>query len=219
MHRVGLLHRVGRLDAARCEIVAQRRDWRAGGLRLAQASGHAHDQVVVDGHGNRKLEYRELGPHGELAIRIGIISDTHGLLRPAALDALRGSDRVVHAGDICDPAILHELARIAPLTAVRGNNDFGDWADALREVETVDAEGLRIGIIHDAKALGEAARTGGWRAIVAGHSHRPLCEMRGGVLHFNPGSAGPRRFSLPITVGEIVAERGTLTGRIIALSV
>jgi putative phosphoesterase len=140
------------------------------------------------------------------------------LLRPAALDALRGSDRIVHAGDICDPAILRDLAKLAPLTAVRGNNDFGDWADALRDIETIEVGDLRIGVVHDAKSLGDTARIGRWRAIVAGHSHRPLCEMREGVLHFNPGSAGPRRFTLPITVGEIVVERGALAGRIIPLS-
>ena len=140
------------------------------------------------------------------------------MLRPAALDALRGSDRIVHAGDICDPAILRDLAKLAPLIAVRGNNDFGDWADALRDIETIEIGDLRIGVVHDAKSLGDTARIGRWRAIVAGHSHRPLCEMREGVLHFNPGSAGPRRFTLPITVGEIVVERGALAGRILPLS-
>jgi predicted phosphodiesterase len=103
------------------------------------------------------------------------------------------------------------------VTAVRGNTDFGEWADALREVETIDVEGLRIGIVHDASSLRGAARAG-WSAIVAGHSHRPLCEMRDGVLHFNPGSAGPRRFTLPIAVGEIVVDRGALAGRIIPLT-
>ena len=152
------------------------------------------------------------------AIRIGIISDTHGLLRPEAVDALRGSDLIVHAGDIGDASILQALSLLAPVTAVRGNNDFGAWADALREVEIVALEDVRIGVVHDVKAL-EAAQFGRWKAVVAGHSHRPLCEPRNGVLHFNPGSAGPRRFSLPVTVGEITVRRGTLTGRIIGLSV
>jgi putative phosphoesterase len=138
------------------------------------------------------------------------------LLRPAALDALRGSDLILHAGDIGDPSILRELSLLAPVTAVRGNNDFGDWADALHEIETVALEDVRIGVVHDVKSL-NAAQLGGWNAVVAGHSHRPLCDTRDGVLHFNPGSAGPRRFSLPVTVGEIVVRRGTLTGRIIGL--
>ena len=152
-------------------------------------------------------------------IRVGVISDTHGLLRPAALDALRGSDLIVHAGDIGDPSILRELAALAPVTAVRGNNDSGDWADALREFETVAAGDVRIGLVHDVKSLLAQQRTLAWNVIVAGHSHRPACEMRDGVLHFNPGSAGPRRFSLPVSVGEIVIERGALTGRIITLAV
>lgn len=140
------------------------------------------------------------------------------MLRPQALDALRGSDRLVHAGDIGDPSILRALARIAPVTAVRGNNDFGAWADALREVETIAIADLCIGVVHDAKSLG-LAPPGSWQAIVAGHSHRPLCEVRDGVLHFNPGSAGPRRFTLPVTVGEIVVEGSVLRGRIVDLSV
>ena len=154
-----------------------------------------------------------------VAIRIGVISDTHGLLRPAALDAMRDSDLIVHAGDIGDPSILRALAALAPVTAVRGNNDFGDWADALRDVETIVAEGTRLGLVHDVKSLGPQHRALAWNAIVAGHSHRPLCEMRDGVLHFNPGSAGPRRFSLPVSVGEIVIDGGMLTGRIVTLAV
>jgi len=140
------------------------------------------------------------------------------LLRPAAVSALRGSDLILHAGDIGDASILRALAELAPVTAVRGNNDFGAWADALREIETLEIQDARIGVVHDAKALapGHAA---GWHAVVAGHSHRPVCDMRNGVLHFNPGSAGPRRFTLPVSVGEIVVERGTIAGRIIELSV
>ena len=157
-------------------------------------------------------------PGKDFAIRIGVISDTHGLLRPAAIDALRGSDLIVHAGDIGDPSILRELSLLAPVTAVRGNNDFGDWADALREIETIALDEMRIGVVHDVKSL-NVAQLGRWNAVVAGHSHRPLCEMRDRVLHFNPGSAGPRRFSLPVTVGEIAVRGGVLAGRIIELSV
>ena len=134
------------------------------------------------------------------------------------MEALRASELIVHAGDICDPSILHELSLIASVTAVRGNNDVGHWADALREVETLEVAGVRIGIVHDRNSL-RAAHTRGWQAVVAGHSHRPLCETRDGVLHFNPGSAGPRRFTLPVCVGELRIERGTIAGRIIELSV
>jgi len=124
----------------------------------------------------------------------------------------------MHAGDICDPAILDELSTIAPVTAVRGNNDLGEWAQALRDFETLEAGGVHVGVVHDVKSL-DARRIARLHAIVAGHSHRPLCETREGVLWFNPGSAGPRRFSLPVSVGEIVVDRGALAGRIIELSV
>jgi putative phosphoesterase len=139
------------------------------------------------------------------------------LLRPAAVDALRGSDLIVHAGDIGSAAILRELATLAPVTAVRGNNDVGAWASDLRDVETIELAAARIGVVHDVKTLA-AARGRGWNAVVAGHSHRPLCKMCDGVLHFNPGSAGPRRFSLPVCVGEIVVDGDALEGRIIELS-
>ena len=152
------------------------------------------------------------------AIRIGVISDTHGLLRPAAVEALQGSDLILHAGDVGSEAILRALAAIAPLTAVRGNNDAGPWAEALREVETIELPDAVIGLVHDVKSLSPAA-CHGLNVIVAGHSHRPLFETRDGVLHFNPGSAGPRRFTLPVSVGEIVVGPGTLAGRIIELSV
>ena len=137
------------------------------------------------------------------------------MLRPAAVDALRGSDLIVHAGDIGSAAILRALEALAPVTAVRGNNDAGAWAAALRDVETIDVAAVRIGGV---KSLGRDGSSG-WHAIVAGHSHRPLCDVRDGVLHFNPGSAGPRRFSLPVCVGEIVVDGGRLAGRIIELSV
>lgn len=124
----------------------------------------------------------------------------------------------MHAGDIGDASILRALARIAPVTAVRGNNDFGAWADALHEIEAIALADLCIGVVHDANSLGTGLPES-WDAIVAGHSHRPLCEARDGVLHFNPGSAGPRRFTLPVTVGEIVVDGGALRGRIIDLAV
>lgn len=134
-------------------------------------------------------------------LRIGLISDTHGLLRPEALEALRGSDRIVHAGDIGDAGILEALARIAPVTAVRGNNDTGPWASRIRETETLTAGGVEIHVIHDISRLAGDPAAQGMSVVVSGHSHRPAQAIRGGVLYINPGSAGPRRFSLPVSVG------------------
>jgi uncharacterized protein len=149
-------------------------------------------------------------------VRIGLISDTHGLLRDEALAALQGSDRIVHAGDIVDPRILDALARIAPLTAVRGNNDKGTWADALPETAVLRAGEVSIFVIHDLKTMpgGAAARH---QVVVSGHSHQPKVERRDGVLYVNPGSAGPRRFKLPISVGRLRIAGTTVTAELIDL--
>lgn len=146
-------------------------------------------------------------------VRIGLISDTHGLLRPAVLDWLRGSDRILHAGDICGPQVLDALSAMAPVTAVRGNNDVGDWARRLREIERLDIEGVTILVVHD---LAQLRRTGPGDAqvVLSGHSHKPLVEQRGPVLYVNPGSAGPRRFKLPIAAGELRIERGSVQAAI-----
>lgn len=135
--------------------------------------------------------------------RIGLLSDTHGLLRPEALAFLRGSDHIVHAGDICDPAILAALAALAPLTAVRGNNDHGAWAEALPEAVTVDIGGVRLHVLHDLAQLQPGLAAAGVQVVVAGHSHRPRIAHEGGLLQVNPGSCGPRRFSLPVAAGEL----------------
>jgi putative phosphoesterase len=142
--------------------------------------------------------------------RVGLISDTHGLLRPQALDFLRGSDCLIHAGDIVDPAILERLAELAPLTSVRGNNDHGAWARALPETATVTVDGVTIHVIHDLKELDIDPVASGVRVVVAGHSHKPSCVLRDGVLYVNPGSAGRRRFSLPISVGELLIDEGRI---------
>ena len=141
--------------------------------------------------------------------RIGLISDTHGLLRPEALEALRGSERIVHAGDIGDPRILDALGAIAPLIAVRGNNDRGAWAARLPSVAHVSVAGVQLLVIHDLAQLERDPAAEGIGVVVAGHSHRPSIERRDGVLYVNPGSAGPRRFHLPIAVAmlEIAAAR------------
>ena len=137
--------------------------------------------------------------------RIGLISDTHGLLRPAALTALAGSDRIIHAGDIGDPAILEALAAIAPVTAVRGNNDRDAWAAHIPETAVLAIGAWSILVVHDVNTLAGNPATAGHHAVVAGHSHQPKHEQRGSVHYVNPGSAGPRRFRLPISVGLIEA--------------
>lgn len=151
------------------------------------------------------------------ALRIGLISDTHGLLRPEALEYLRGSDHIVHAGDICDARVLEELAAIAPVTAVRGNNDWGAWADRLPEEERITLGGIVIHAIHDVGQLRIDPHAEGVDVVVYGHSHKPQVDRRDGVLFVNPGSSGPRRFTLPIAAGELVVEQGVVSARTVDL--
>jgi uncharacterized protein len=148
---------------------------------------------------------------------IGVISDTHGLLRPEAVDALRGVDRIIHAGDIGAPEVLAALAAVAPVTAVRGNNDRAAWASLIARTQVVDADGVLIYVIHDVAELDVDPAAGGFGVVVAGHSHQPMNEQRGGVLWFNPGSAGPRRFKLPIALGRLTIEAGRVRGDIVTL--
>ncbi|MED5620154.1 metallophosphoesterase family protein [Ideonella sp. BN130291] len=152
-------------------------------------------------------------------MRIGLISDTHGLLRPQALEALRGSDHIVHAGDIGGPQILAALRELAPLTAVRGNNDRAPWAQGIAATETVLMADWRLHVLHDLKELDIDPAAAGIRVVVSGHSHRPLVQQRNGVLYVNPGSAGPRRFKLPVTVAELVVEGPLVRARIVALAI
>ena len=147
-------------------------------------------------------------------IRVGLISDTHGLLRPEAANFLRGADLILHAGDVCERRVLDELASIAPTTAVRGNNDRGPWADALAEEELVQVGGALVCVVHDLATLSIDPGAAGVRVVVHGHSHSPLVEERGGVLFVNPGSAGPRRFKLPISVGELMIDGSETSARI-----
>lgn len=135
--------------------------------------------------------------------RVGLISDTHGLLRPEAVAFLRGSDVIVHAGDIGDANILSELNAVAPVTAVRGNNDKGPWANAIAESQTLQVGDVSIYVLHDLARLDLDPVAAGVRVVVSGHSHKPAVQTRNGVLYVNPGSAGPRRFSLPIAVAEL----------------
>jgi len=149
--------------------------------------------------------------------RIGLISDTHGLLRPEALVFLRGCDHVVHGGDIGEQRILEKLAAIAPVTAVRGNNDTAMWAQDVPETALVDLGGVRLYAIHDLARLTIDPVAAGVRVVVSGHSHRPLAQERDGVLYINPGSAGPRRFKLPISAAELLLDGDAVTPRIVEL--
>ena len=150
-------------------------------------------------------------------MRVGVISDTHGLLRPEAVRALRGSDLIVHAGDIGGPDILDSLRALAPVHVVRGNNDRDGWARQLPDTDVFTAGGVRLLVVHDLATLVRDPAGEGLRAVIAGHSHQPRNEKRAGILYFNPGSAGPRRFSLPVTVGRLDIEDGKIVARIIPL--
>jgi hypothetical protein len=139
----------------------------------------------------------------QLHSAIGLISDTHGLLRPEALDALRGSDLIIHAGDVGKPEILERLRAVAPVVAVRGNIDTADWALALPLTAIVEAQSARIYVLHDVKQIDRDPVAAGFHIVVSGHSHQPGRSERKGVLYVNPGSAGPRRFRLPISVARL----------------
>ena len=138
---------------------------------------------------------------------LGLISDTHGILRPEAVAALQGADRILHAGDIGDPKILDNLAEIAPVIAVRGNIDTQPWSRTLPETELVEVQGVTIYILHDRSKLDLKPEAAGIAAVISGHSHQPKIEEINGVLYINPGSAGPRRFSLPISVGKLQIQK------------
>ncbi|MGF6968207.1 putative phosphoesterase [Paraburkholderia sp. WC7.3g] len=140
------------------------------------------------------------------AARIGLISDTHNLVRPEALRYLDGCDAIIHAGDICNPDVLDALARIAPLTAVRGNNDTGDWAASLPTHARLTVQQVTILVVHDIAGLDCVPQHDGIRVVVSGHSHKPSIAERDGVLYVNPGSAGPRRFKLPVCAGRLMVE-------------
>jgi uncharacterized protein len=147
-----------------------------------------------------------------VSLTIGVISDTHGLMRPEALDALAGVDHIVHAGDIGGPEILAALRAIAPLTAVRGNNDRGAWTTnaALADTEVVTVGGQILYVLHDLAELDLDPAVSGFAAVITGHSHKPAIRHERGVLYFNPGSAGPRRFHLPIALGRLRVDAGGL---------
>jgi putative phosphoesterase len=151
-------------------------------------------------------------------LRVGLISDTHGLLRPDARAFLLGCDYIVHGGDIGGPRILDELAVIAPLIAVRGNNDTEPWAARLPVTEMIRVGNVFVYVIHDLAELDIDPGAAGVRVVVSGHSHKPMIEERDGVLYVNPGSAGPRRFKLPISVGEIMVSGSAVNAQLVDLA-
>jgi len=151
-------------------------------------------------------------------VTVGIISDTHGLLRKEALDALQGSDLIIHAGDVGSPAVLERLSAVAQVRAVRGNVDTGVWACALPEAEIVDSGGVLLYVLHDVHTLDLDPAAEGFQAVISGHSHKPQQQRRDNVLFLNPGSAGPRRFNLPITLVRLYIRGGTLEPEFVDLT-
>lgn len=148
---------------------------------------------------------------------IGVIADTHGLLRPEALAALQGVEAIIHAGDVGDPAILRKLEHIAPVTAVRGNIDTAVWARVLPETNVTEIGGVNLYVLHRLQDLDLDPAATGFAAVIFGHSHQRLIEWRKDVLFFNPGSAGPRRFSLSISIGKLTLEGGRLKPEMVEL--
>jgi len=150
---------------------------------------------------------------------IGIISDTHGLVRPEAIASLRGVDMILHAGDIGASQVLETLSEIAPVVAVRGNNDKGEWAEGLPDWEVVEIGSVSIYMLHDLKEIDISPSGAGFQVVVSGHSHKPSLEDRRGVLYVNPGSAGPRRFTLPVSIAELRVVDDKVSAALIELSV
>jgi putative phosphoesterase len=151
--------------------------------------------------------------------KIGVISDTHGLLRPQVVAAFAGVDHIIHAGDVGAPDVLEALSGIAPVTAVRGNNDKGPWAEALPISDVLEVHSALLYIVHELDTLDLDPGAAGFHAVITGHSHRPSAEHRAGVLFLNPGSAGPRRFKLPVAVARINVAGSQLTHELIELAV
>jgi uncharacterized protein len=148
---------------------------------------------------------------------IGVISDTHGLLRHEALTALQGSDYIVHAGDIGDPVVLDKLEEIAPVTAVRGNVDHGAWTRKIPATNVLEVGEISMYVLHNLQELDLRPEAGKFAVVVYGHSHVPKQEWKNGVLYFNPGSAGPRRFKLPVSMGRMTIEHNKIDAKILPL--
>lgn len=151
--------------------------------------------------------------------KIGVISDTHGLVRSEAIAALQGSELILHAGDIGKPEVLEKLKSIAPVIAVRGNNDKGEWAEAIPERETLQIEAVSIHLLHIIQELSIVPQSVGIHLIISGHSHKPAIAERDGVLYLNPGSAGPRRFKLPVSIAQLHIHDRQVQAEIVELSI
>ena len=149
--------------------------------------------------------------------RIGVISDTHGLLRPEVLPALEGVDLIIHAGDVGDPRILDKLARLAPVHAVRGNIDRGDWAQRLPLSRMVEVGDICLYVLHRLSTLDLDPAAAGLAAVIFGHSHSPHLESKNGVLYLNPGSAGPKRFTLPVSLVRLLVHNNVLHAELVEL--
>jgi len=147
-----------------------------------------------------------------------VISDTHGLLRPEALEALRGSDLIIHAGDVGTPEVLDRLRDVAPTFAVRGNNDNGAWAAKLPITADIEVGDVRVHVVHEIAHFDQDPKAGRIAVVVSGHSHRPSAERRAGILYLNPGSAGPRRFTLPIAVARLSVSGRRVRSKIVHLT-
>ena len=160
----------------------------------------------------------EIDPQSGNKKVIGLISDTHGLLRPEAVTAFTGADLILHAGDIGTWDVLKQLRSLAPVVAVRGNNDRGDWARAIPESEVTHVGSVCIYMLHDLNDIDVSPVAAGFQVVVSGHSHQPLIEKREGVLFINPGSAGPRRFSLPVSVARLTIEGSAVRGEVVQLA-
>lgn len=150
---------------------------------------------------------------------IGVVSDTHGLLRPGLTDVLCGVERIIHAGDVGDPAILDELEAIAPVVAVRGNVDRGQWAQTLPLTTVVEVGAHLLYVLHDLGTLDLNPAAAGFAAVISGHSHQPMLQTRNGVLYLNPGSIGPRRFALPVTLAKLYVNADGLRAELVHLDV
>ena len=148
---------------------------------------------------------------------IGVLSDTHGLLRAEALDILHGSDHIIHAGDVGSPEILTHLSKIATVTAIRGNIDKGAWTNSIPATNVLEIAGVTIYILHDLNQLDLKPEAGGFHAVIYGHSHVPKQEWKNGVLYFNPGSAGPKRFKLPVSLGRLHIANGKIEPELVEI--
>ena len=151
--------------------------------------------------------------------RIGVISDTHGLLRPQAVKALKGVDLIIHAGDIGNPEVLAGLERLAPVYAVRGNTDRGDWAADLPLTRVVEVGGVLLYVLHELFCLDLDPAAVGLAAVIFGHSHSPHLERKNGVLFLNPGSAGPRRFTLPVSLARLKVNHDSIQAELVQLKI